>query len=81
MYSDKLRDICTVTPKLPTKPMQEIRQGWVIMAWELGMIVRQWLIDAVRHERMKISPKQFQRATKVSLTGEELTSETHRVMG
>ena len=61
--------------------MRDIRPCWTILAHELAMIVRDWFIAAVREERRKKDPKQFERAIIVNLSGEALTSETHRVLG
>jgi hypothetical protein len=79
MKSDRLKEICTEV--LPTASMRDIRPGWTILAYELAMIVRGWFISAVREERRKKDPKQFQRKALEDLSGEELTSETHRVLG
>lgn len=50
LYSEELE---LFARRLPDGPLKEIRQGWVVLAWELGMILRGWLIDSVRNERRK----------------------------
>ena len=65
---------------LPIKPMQTIKAVWSILGRVIGNILRNWLIDAVHIEQRKKDPKLFQRQGYVSLTGEELKSETNSVM-
>ena len=66
---------------LPSDKMRCIRQGWSILARELGDLLTHWLTEAVWNERRRKTPEQFQFATKVNLSDEDLNSETNRVLG
>jgi tmRNA-binding protein len=67
LYSE---DLERFAKRLPDGPLKEIRQGWVVLAWELGMILRGWMIDSVRNERRKKDLRKYK--LKLSLREIEL---------
>ena len=79
LVSDEFKLICSTM--LPAKRMQTLKAMWPILGRALGNILYKCLIDTVCNERRKRDPKIFQRQGYASLTGEELKSETDRVMG
>ena len=78
LTSDKFERICLAM--LPTERMKQCKAGWSILGHTLGEICNRWIVEAVRNERRMADPKLFQRSALVSLSGEELKSETHRVL-
>ena len=81
LVSDNFECICSAM--FHTKATQTIKTDWPILVLGnvLGEIYSKWLIDAVRNEIRKKYQKLFQKSLYFNLSGEELKSETNRVMG